>query len=97
MLKGYVLVRFKDEEVLPAVVCGKEHWVCCGEEVMLDERGETAIAVTTMAGLNDPEAGIKLIAGMFHRDPDKLPRIIGTVRRDYWEEEAAEEDWRKSL
>ena len=83
-MKGYVLVRFGDEEVVPAVIEQQEGYVVMGDEVMLDEMGETAICVSPTEGITDPEKAVEKIAKLFDRDVEDLPRVIGTVTRTYW-------------
>ena len=83
-MKGYVLVRFGDEEVVPAVIEQQEGYVVMGDEVMLDEMGETAICVSPTEGIANPEQAVEKIANLFERDVENLPRVIGTVTRTYW-------------
>ena len=97
-MKGYVLVRYADEEVLPAVVEAEHKWVVAGDEVMLDERGDTAIAVTEINGIAEPEERVREIAALFHRAPEDLPRVIGKMTREYWnKKDDPEKDWRRDL
>lgn len=95
-MKGYVLVRYADEEVLPAVIEDDGQYVSIGQEVMLDERAETAIAVTSIEGYGDAD-NVAKIAKLFHRDVENLPRVIGMVYRDYWKKDDPDLDWRRVL
>ena len=93
-MKGYVLVRYHDEEVLPAVIEQKDGYVCMGDEVMLDEMNETAICVSPTEGIADPEKAVARIAKLFERDVENLPRVISTITRTYWKKDEPEKDWR---
>lgn len=93
-MKGYVLVRYGDEEVLPAVIEQKDGYVVIGDEVMLNKMYGTAICVSPTEGMANPEQAVALIAKLFEREPENLPRIIGTVTRTYWKKDEPEKDWR---
>lgn len=82
--KGYVLVRYEDGLVEPAVICS-ERYLSIGDEVMVDS-GDTGIAVSEIAGYLHADEEIEKIARIFEVDPESFPRIIGQIHRDYWEE-----------
>lgn len=82
--KGYVLVRYEDGMVEPAVICS-DRYLSVGSEVMVDS-GDTGIAVSEICGYMHAEEEIEKIERIFEVDPGSLPRVIGQVHRDYWEE-----------
>jgi hypothetical protein len=93
-MNGYVLVRFKDEEVLPAVIDEPNQYLSKGTEVILAD-GEEAVCVSSQEGYADAERDVAVIAKLFHRDPEKLPRVAGVVYRTYWnKKDDPERDWR---
>lgn len=82
--KGYVLVRYEDGLVEPAVICS-DRYLSVGSEVMVDS-GDVGIAVSEICGYMHAEEEIEKIERIFEVDPGSLPRVIGQVHRDYWEE-----------
>ncbi len=87
MNRGYVLVRFPDGIVEPAVVTSARY-LKPGQEVilsMLDGAEETATVVTEIEGFLHPEEAIATIAKLFCEGPEDLLKIVGTIDRYYWE------------
>ena len=82
--KGYVLVRYENGLVEPAVICS-DRYLSVGSEVMVDS-GNLGIVVSEICGYMHAEEEIEKIERIFEVDPGSLPRVIGQVHRDYWEE-----------
>ena len=85
-IKGYAIVRFKDEECFPAIIKEDGGIVRMGDEVMLtmaDGSKDTAVVVSGM----EYEEDAAPIAKLFGAHADNLPVIIGRMIRDYWYKE----------
>lgn len=88
MKRRYVLIRFYDGQVYPALIESETNkYVTIGNEVMLAETSDTAIVVSEMAGYTDSDAMITKIAELFEMDENGLDRITGIVNRTYWGDE----------
>ena len=86
MTKGYVLVRYDDNIVEPALICS-DRYLTIGDEVMMEDFDGTARVVSAVEGYLHPEEAIAKIAELFEKEPGELYRIVGTVNREYWDEE----------
>ena len=85
-IKGYVLVRFCDDDVFPTVIKEDGGYVSIGDEVMLkmnDGDEDTAIVVSSVEYVEDAD----LIAKLFDTCAELLPVITGKITRDYWYKE----------
>jgi hypothetical protein len=85
-IKGYVLVRFSDDDVFPAVIKEDGGYVSIGDEVMLKMYGgdeDTAIVISSVEYVEDAN----LIAKLFETCAEHLPVITGKITRDYWHKE----------
>lgn len=85
-IKGYVLVRFCDDDVFPAIIKEDGGYVSIGDEVMLkmnDGDEDTAIVVSSVEYVEDADP----IATLFDTCAELLPVITGKITRDYWYKE----------
>ena len=85
-IKGYVLVRFCDDDVFPAVIKEDGGYVSVGDEVMLKMySGDdgAAIVVSSVEYVGNAD----LIAKLFNTCAERLPVIVGKMTRDYWYKE----------
>ena len=82
--KGYVLVRYENGLVEPALICS-DRYLKVGDEVIVGS-GDTGIVVSDIDGYLHPEESIGKIAEIFEANPNELPKVIGQIHKDYWEE-----------
>lgn len=98
--RGYILVDFGDRDIGPVYAENpKREYIEAGDEVMVRWPGGMVDIATAVSDLQTSymEDKVERMLGVILRTmgvekPEELPKLIGTVSRDYWDTDEDEDE-----